>query len=236
MLHKRVRVERHLPREIRVVQHCGLAVEGQARLCRAVADAVEAPHEVKVPCRAPELAVGYHVVARGLLLGDKAAYGLIFGRLQRRGVDSAALKIRARLLECGGAEKTADKIITEWCVHVNTAPLLSDFSPRLYAVPRRKSTGYSYKHNRNFYKDRIRAQPALPVGRAPIYMLPRASRRLRRQGLRRLCGISGAAFPLSVSLAVTVTGFSVSTIFTVPVQSNSISVSFPPDTVSFSAP
>ena len=76
-------------------------------------DAVEAPHEIKVPGCAAELTIGDDVVTRRFLLGDEIADGVVLHGFERCGVDPAALKVGARLLECRGAQEAADVVVTE---------------------------------------------------------------------------------------------------------------------------
>ena len=106
-------VHAHLSRKIGVVKHRGLALERKSGLGRCVADAVEAPHEIEVPGRAAELTIGDDVVTRRFLLGDEIADGVVLHGFERCGVDPAALKVGARLLECRGAQEAADVVVTE---------------------------------------------------------------------------------------------------------------------------
>lgn len=96
-------VHAHLSRKIGVVKHRGLALERSPVLVGCVADAVEAPHEIEVPGRAAELTIGDDVVTRRFLLGDEITDGVVLHGFERCGVDPAALKVGARLLECRGA-------------------------------------------------------------------------------------------------------------------------------------
>ena len=141
VLHEWMGVERDLAGEVGVVEHRGLAVEGKSGLGGTVADAVEAPHKVEVPCRAAELAVGDDVVARGFLLGDEIAYCLVLDGLERFGVYRAVLEICARLLERRGAEKAADIIISEGCIHILL--LLSVFA--MIIRPSARQVNYAFR-------------------------------------------------------------------------------------------
>ena len=113
VFNKGMLVHAHLSCEIGVVKHRGLALKRKSGLGRRVADAVEAPHKIEVPGRAAELTIGDDVVTRRFLLGDEIADGVVLHGLERRGVDPAALKVGARLLECRGAQEAADVVVTE---------------------------------------------------------------------------------------------------------------------------
>ena len=99
--------------KIGVVDHGGLTVEGQSLLRRAVAHALEAPHKVQVPRSAAELAVCNNMVSGGLLLRHQLPDRRVLRGLQRSSVDLPTLKISAGLLQCGGAEETANEIIAK---------------------------------------------------------------------------------------------------------------------------
>ena len=76
-----------------------LVVEGDAVGCGGMVHAVEAPHEVEMPPAAAEFAVGDHMQAGGLLLGDQFGNGIIFHGLECGLVNLACCEIGASLLE-----------------------------------------------------------------------------------------------------------------------------------------
>ncbi len=90
-----------------------LVVEGDAVGCGGMVHAVEAPHEVEMPPAAAEFAVGDHMQAGGLLLGDEFGDGLVLDRLERCGIDFAGGEILTRGLELGRAEIGADHVGAE---------------------------------------------------------------------------------------------------------------------------
>ena len=70
---------------------------GVARVRFHARHAVNVPHEVEMPGEAAEFAVGDHVQAGGLFLGDKVEDGLVFDGFQRLGGQLAALERGAGL-------------------------------------------------------------------------------------------------------------------------------------------
>ena len=86
---------------------------GRGLLVGGMVHAVEAPHEVEMPPAAAEFAVGDHMQAGGLLLGDEFGDGLVLDRLERCGIDFAGGEILTRGLELGRAEIGADHVGAE---------------------------------------------------------------------------------------------------------------------------
>jgi len=92
----------------------GLLVVEEVALARGAAlDALEPPHEVEVPVAAAELAVGDHVEAGGLLLGDEVADSLVLDGLELGGADHAVVEVVTSLVEHVGAKEAADDVIAE---------------------------------------------------------------------------------------------------------------------------
>src|ERR1044072_1802065 len=82
--------------------------------------------ESEVPPRAAEIAVGRELQAAVLLVGDDLPDLGIFDRLQLFGRDRVHVALRARVLDRGGAQETADVIGAEQrggALHVNPTPL-----------------------------------------------------------------------------------------------------------------
>ena len=79
--------------------------------------AVQLRQEVQVPPVAAEFAVGDALQAQGFLLAHGLGDGLVLGRLQRRGIDLAALELRARGGERSGAQQAADLVGAERDAH-----------------------------------------------------------------------------------------------------------------------
>jgi hypothetical protein len=73
-------------------------------------DASQALEEVEMPKRTTELAVSGHLQAYLLLLLDDLLDLAVFNFLQRRGADLTLFKFRARILQRGGPQQTADMI------------------------------------------------------------------------------------------------------------------------------
>ena len=114
---KWVVVDGELPCEVGVVNEGGLAVEHDALLGLAVADAVEGPHEIEVPRRPAEFAVCDAVEAELLLLVRQLRDELVFNFLKLLSVDFSLFKLLPRVLELCWSEEGADVVVAEWCVH-----------------------------------------------------------------------------------------------------------------------
>ena len=115
--------ERDLPRQVGVVDLGSLVVKRQAVLGRGVADALECPHEVKMPGRAAELAVGDEAQAGLLLLRNEVGDALVLNCLQRFGVDRARAEVFARLLQPRGAKEASDDVVSiRSIVHCHCLP------------------------------------------------------------------------------------------------------------------
>ena len=115
--------ERDLPRQIGVVDLGGLVVERQAVFGCGVADALECPHEVKMPGRTAEFAVGDEAQAGLFLLRDEIGDALVLDCLQSCGVDCACAEILARLLQLRGAKEAADDVVSiRSIVHCHCLP------------------------------------------------------------------------------------------------------------------
>ena len=92
----------------------GLLVVEEVTLARsATLDAVQSPHEVKVPVAAAELAVGDDVEARCLLLGHEVADGLVLHGRKAGRVNGAGSVVCAGLLEHVRAQEAADDVGAE---------------------------------------------------------------------------------------------------------------------------
>ena len=100
------------PGDKRVIDLCRLVVERQAVYRRRMADAVEAPHKIEMPCGATELPVGDNAQAGSLLFCDQIEDALVLGRLESVSADLTCLELLARLFKTRGAQKTADNIKT----------------------------------------------------------------------------------------------------------------------------
>ena len=115
--------ERNLPRQIGVVDLGGLVVERQAVFGCGMADALECPHEVKMPGRTAEFTVGDEAQAGLFLLRDEVGDALVLDCLQSCGVDCACAEILARLLQLRGAKEAADDVVSiRSIVHCHCLP------------------------------------------------------------------------------------------------------------------
>ena len=115
VLDERMVLGRERAREPGVVDQGRFAVEADALVGLLMCDALKAPHEVEVPGRAAELAVGDDVIAGRLLLGDELADAVVFDGLELISGDGLLRKLLARFLEPCGAQETADVIEAERC-------------------------------------------------------------------------------------------------------------------------
>ena len=115
VLDERMVLGRERAREPGVVDQGRFAVEADALVGLLMCDALKAPHEIEVPGRAAELAVGDDVIAGRLLLGDELADAVVFDGLELISGDGLLRKLLACFLEPCGAQETADVIEAERC-------------------------------------------------------------------------------------------------------------------------
>lgn len=113
MLHERVVFTRNGAHN-----HCGigrgfLVVEHIAFTAGATLDALQAPHEIKVPVATTKLAVGNHLQACGLLLCHQIANGNIFNSFKLCSGNGSRLEVSAGLLQHIGAQEATYHIATE---------------------------------------------------------------------------------------------------------------------------
>ena len=116
VIDKRMVFDRQLAFDGDGVNSRGFALEGRvARFRFHAGHAVDIPHEVEVPGKTAELAIGDDVQAGGLLFGDEVDDRLILGGFQLVGGKLTALECGAGLAQIRRAQKAANDIVTVGC-------------------------------------------------------------------------------------------------------------------------
>ena len=116
VIYKGMMIYGNLPRQVCVVDKRGFAVECDSAFCFMMLDAVKAPHEVEMPCRAAEFAVSDYVISGFFLLLDEREYFFILYGFKLRLRNLTCFEIGSCFFEIFWAKEAAYVVVTEGCL------------------------------------------------------------------------------------------------------------------------